>query len=346
MNKKKKDEKKTGKRLPGLLSKPVIAGAGAFVLLGAGLFFLLRPKPLWYVEAGLASSWTRSLRDAENPPFNRMELLPEEGQPSKAFGFIITRRGPAGERQGDAPVLLYPGLARTREYNGALVLALDPWMVFRKHQDPGLARDRVEAAGGRAGLLLLPGEDKAAVRAWLSQILQESPGVFPPGQETWAEAERNLLRSRRFQSGASSFAWNDMWIMLFRDNPAWVYAPLSLVRGLPPYRMGLLDAARFPEPSGWNEYGIQAEVLWAIPFGTDKQKQKLAGAADWLRDGKTQTQIANTLGWIPANSGGIPYNTVSRESQLTWLRSSFIWQNTGEGAGQLQTAAAGEGTGQ
>jgi hypothetical protein len=303
--------------------------AGGLVLLAAGLFFLLRPKPIWYVEADLASNWTRTLRGAGRTPFDRIEILPEDGGPGPGdFGFIITRRGPAGERQGRA--LVYRGLSRTREYGGALVLALDPWMVFRKHQDPGLARNRVDAAGGGEGLLLLPGGDRAAVGAWLSQLLQERPGVFPPEEETWAEAGRNLFRGRRFQSGAASFVWADMWIMLFRDEPAWVYAPLSLVRELPPYRMGLLDAARFPEPSGWNEYGIQAEVLWAFPFGTDKQKKKLRGAANWLKDGKTQTLIANVLGWIPANSGGTPYNTVSWESQLAWLRSSFIWQGAND----------------
>jgi hypothetical protein len=66
-------------------------------------------------------------------------------------------------------------------------------------------------------------------------------------------------------------------------------------------------------------------MLWACPLGTEKEKKKLSRAAAWLKDGKNQAIIANALDFIPANSGGTSFNTVSWESQLAWLRSSFVW---------------------
>jgi hypothetical protein len=107
----------------------------------------------------------------------------------------------------------------------------------------------------------------------------------------------------------------------------WLYAPLSRIRRLSPYRMGVLDATRFPEREDWNVYGIQAEVLWALPFGRKGDREKLdRRVRDWLRSARVQTIIANTIGWIPAHPQGTPYNTVSYESQMAWINSSFIWQ--------------------
>jgi hypothetical protein len=128
----------------------------------------------------------------------------------------------------------------------------------------------------------------------------------------------------------------DVWPLLFRDNTAWVYAPLSLIREQSPYRMGLLEASRFPEGEGWNEYGVQADLLWALPFGWDGEGGGLAAAAQWLKDPAVQTYIANAINWIPAHPQGVPYNTVSWAAQEAWNNSSFVWQgakNAGESDG-------------
>ena len=238
---------------------------------------------------------------------------------------MISRAGPDGEYVDDTPVALYRDLSRSREYNGWLVLALDPWMVFRKHQDPEPARSFLDNENER-GSILLAGSDQGAVQAWLCQLLQERPGVFIQGNELWQEKGFALVRDYPFQNGAFTYSWVQVWPLLFRNGISSVYAPLSQTRALPPYRAGLLDATRFPEPEDWNRYGLQADILWAKMYGEERRQKKLAATERWLKDPKVQTVIANTIEWIPAHPSGVPYNTVSWESQMAWLRSSFIWQ--------------------
>jgi hypothetical protein len=72
---------------------------------------------------------------------------------------------------------------------------------------------------------------------------------------------------------------------------------------------------------------MQADVLWAKMQGSERQLKKFAKVENWLRDPKTQTVIANTINWIPAHPSGVPYNTVCWETQMAWLRSSYIWQS-------------------
>jgi hypothetical protein len=299
---------------------------GLVIVVGLVAFFT-RPKLLWYVDEDYTAAWNRIIRE-RTPPFMRSEVIAREDDapfPKGRFGFIITRGGPEGERITDAPVVLYQGLSRVREYDGWVVLALDPWMVFRKHQDPEPGRSFLEIANER-GSILLPGTDQVAVQAWLCQLLQEEPGVFIEGNELWQEKGQALVREYPFQNGAFTYSWIQVWPLLFRGGAASIYAPLSQARALPPYRAGLLDATRFPEPEHWNRYGLQADILWAKMYGNDKQQQKLAATEKWLKDPSVQTYIANTIEWIPAHPSGVPYNTVSWESQMAWLRSSFIWQ--------------------
>jgi len=94
--------------------------------------------------------------------------------------------------------------------------------------------------------------------------------------------------------------------------------------------MGLLDATRFPELQDWDNYGMQADILWARRQGTDRQVKKIISTEKWLKDAKTQTFIANTIEWIPAHPSGTPYNTISWETQMAWLRSSYIWQGVND----------------
>jgi hypothetical protein len=306
-------------------------------ILGAlGILFIIWlvmswPRRIWYVDEEFLNDWGRILRNS-SPPFSRFEPLPPGGSiPKGRYGYIISPNPPGFERsRTGVPVKVYRDLSRTREWETpggkALVLALDPWMVFRKHQDPEPDRARIESLAGGAGILVIPGKEKGAVWAWLSQLLQGPPGTFPDDPARWEEAGEGLFEGRRFQQGASTYGWYDAEPILSRQETAWLYAPLSRIRRMTNYRMGLLDATMFPVREEWNVYGIQAEVLWAVPFGADGGFKKLDKVEEWLRSARVQTIIADTVGWIPAHPQGVPYNTISQESQAVWIRSSFIWQ--------------------
>ena len=252
-------------------------------------------------------------------------LAEGEDFPRGRFGFVISRHGPEGERVSDAPVTVFPNLSRSREYQGWTALALDPWMVFRKHQDPVPGRSFLDN-GNERGSILLAGTDRRAVKAWLCQLLQEEPGIFTGDSSLWEEKSRNIVRDYPFQSGALTYSWVQVWPLLLRSQTAWLYAPLSQARSLPPFRSGLLDATRFPEPEGWDRYGMQADLLWSKRMGNGRQLRNTADVERWLRDPQTQTVIANTINWIPAHPSGVPFNTVSWETQMAWLRSSYVWQ--------------------
>jgi hypothetical protein len=157
-------------------------------------------------------------------------------------------------------------------------------------------------------------------------LLQERPGVFLQGEDLWKEKALAISRDYPFQSGALAYSWVQVWPLLFRNGLVSLYAPLSQARSLPAYRMGLLDATRFPEPEGWDRYGMQASLLWAKRQGGERHKKKMDSTEKWLKNSRTQTVIANAISWIPAHPSGTPYNTISWESQTAWLRSSFIWQ--------------------
>jgi hypothetical protein len=312
----------------------ILCSAAALLVLSlaGGVFYLTRPKVLWYVDADLAANWNRVI-DQGKPPLSRHQVLPiTDGSfpyefPKGRYGYIISRRGPEGESRGSRR--LYSGLSRAREYSGWQALALDPGMIFRKHQDPEPDRtyiDSPKAPRSPGGLLLLPGAEEEAVNAWLSQLLQENPGSFVDDEAILERTASLLPQSRNFQDGAPAYTWVQTWPILFREETAWLYAPISRTRTLDPYRMGLLDATRFPEPSGWNRYGLQAEILWANRRGSGQQLKKLASIDKWLSSPQTQALIANTIEWIPAHPESLPYNTIFSETQIAWIRSSFIWQ--------------------
>ncbi|MDR2922544.1 MAG: hypothetical protein LBU85_04270 [Treponema sp.] len=313
-----------------LIIGSAVLGLALFVFL---VLFFTRPKLLWYVDEDLSAAWNRILRQS-SPPLTRHEVVSRAGDeafPKGRFGYIISVSGPRGERVEEAPVKIYRDLPRTRAYpaseGGAdwLVLAVDPWMVFRKHQDPEPDRSFIDNSNER-GTILLAGANEDAVQAWLSQLLQEKPGVFVQGEALWKEKAASIVREYPFQSGALAYSWVQVWPLVFRGGQVSLYAPLSQARSLPPYRMGLLDATRFPEPEGWDRYGMQAGVLWARRQGTAKQIKKMDSTEKWLKNPRTQTVIANAISWIPAHPSGTPYNTISWESQTAWLRSSYIWQ--------------------
>jgi hypothetical protein len=329
MNKSKK--RNSGKRgaetRPRKLPWAVILG-GAAVLLAAGIFAALssRPRYVWYVEAGLESEWRRILNAASPPRSFKKEpvsIRAGEKAPAGPGGFVIT----TVREKTENPVTVYPRLSFILEHEGAQVLALDPWMIFRNHQFPSLPRSRIEAGGG-AGLLLIPGRDPAAVRAWTARLVQEAPGKFPADQPVWDAARTALFSGGRFQRGAETFNWSDVWASLLGDAAAWTYAPMSRVRDLPNYRSSILEATPFPEPGGANAITLQARILWALPAGDAKTRARLKKRPlEWLKSAKTQTIIADTLRWLPANPEGQPYDPAAMSARLAWLTASFIWED-------------------
>jgi hypothetical protein len=330
--------KKAGKRKKAAL-KITAQQRKRFFIIGAGLaglallvfliLVLTRPKLLWYVDEGYSADWNRILRQS-SPPFTRNEVvsrISNDSFPKNRFGYVVSTNGPRGRSVEGTPVHIFRDLTRTRTYDNWLALALDPWMVFRKHQDPEPDISFLDINNDR-GRILLAGSDKNAVQAWLCQLLQERPEVFLGGDEIWREKSNSLVRDYPFQNGAINYSWVQVWPMVFRSAEVSLYAPLSQARSLNPFRMGLLDATSFPIPDTWERYGLQAEILWARQYGSEKQRNRMTGTERWLRDSRTQTIIANTLNWIPAHPSGIPYNTISWETQMAWLRSSYIWQGT------------------
>jgi hypothetical protein len=297
------------------------------------------------VEPGLEQQWEELLEKAPSPPpFTRQAPYdPGAGVGKGRHGVIISKDFPAGAANGEAPgspedpweppLRLYPGLYRDRsDYRGAIPLALDPWLVLRKTADPPLGLERALNSAGGAGILILPGAEPEAAFAWISQLLQSSPGAFPRERHAWEEAERLLIHGNsRFQQGALTYTWFDGWIRLLQNETAWLYAPLSRTRGLASYDAGRLDAAIFPIPEDWNTYGLQADILWAIPVpvpgDSQDRKTELEEAKSWVSSAETQTILAEILGWIPAQPGGAPYDTLARKAQVAWFSSGFVWQN-------------------
>jgi hypothetical protein len=320
---------------------PLTLALAACAALALALFLLLRPRTLWLPDEAFREQWERIL-DTAKPPRRLRLVSPGEGRSLRRNwrGFIISARGPLEreqERQREAqaaeegaadlpasPLILYPRLALTREHDGALLLALDPWMMFRDFKDPAVSRSRVDSPGGGEGILILPGRDQDARRAWAAQLLQRQSGVFPDDPAAWqAVTEGLFFDNSRFQPGAETYGWLDAMPLLYRSSPAWIYAPLSRIRQQPPLESAGLASDRYPDAEDWHEFGIQAAMLWAVPFGG--AQDKLEDLRLWLADPQTQTVIANTLDWIPAHPEGAPYNAISRSARLAYLSSSFIW---------------------
>jgi hypothetical protein len=313
------------KKVPGI----IIGGALLAGLLAAGIGVFVhqrlnRPQPAWFVEEQYAEAWKQFLEESSAPFTLMYTFTIEENLPKQRYGFIISRKIPG---KSGWPVVFFPDLADNRSYEEAVLLAADPWMVFRKSGTPQIRRGRVDAVEGGDGALILPGGEEGVVHAWLSQLMQEPAGTFPEDQELWQNAENRLFMTRRFAPGSVNYTWYDAWSLLWKtEGAAWVYAPLSAVRLLSQYQQGLLDATRFPIKSTWHEYGMQANTLWARPWGSEEQVNELADAKRWLTEAATQESIAGLLGWIPVNPRANPYDTIAWEARSAWESSSFIWQ--------------------
>jgi hypothetical protein len=282
---------------------------------------------VWIVEDRHIAAWEKIL-SAGNPP-QKAKIIPlsEADSVPRRYGYRI---GSVREPQAvgnENTVTVYRGLVSAGKYGEALPLAVDPWLVFRKFTVSSLNWTSVENGAGTAGRIFLAGNDPSAVRAWTAQLLQEAPGVFPQDRELWSQTGEQLLLGRRFQNGARTYTWEELWPHLLADDETvWVYAPLSRLRKLPLHETNILEADIFPSRPGWNEFGIQAEILWAAPFGDAKNQKKLQATEEWLRSADMQSLAADTLGWISAHPRSPPYNPISGNARRAWLTASYVWE--------------------
>ncbi|MDR0643427.1 MAG: hypothetical protein LBG05_00735 [Treponema sp.] len=279
-------------------------------------------KPLWLTDEGMDGTWrdiTRLAPFTETAP--RAEAL-RNTPPRNRYGFIITTTRPTAAGEADEPIAVYPGLYQNGGYGDSLVLALDPWVVFYEFTGSSLARARAEKPG--QGVLVLPGAEKDAVSAWTAQFIQSKPSVFSaPWGEELIEATR---AGGQFQNGAQTYNWANSWDVFFEHKPSWIYAPYSAIRAMPPIKTAGFEACRFPIPADWESYGVQAAVLWAVPFFRNaKEKAKLETAKEWLVKVDTQKRIADAFNWLPARSDVPPTNALARSVQSLCAKAEFVW---------------------
>jgi len=298
--------------LSGLLTLCVIlATIGYYVLQGKED----TPKT-WYVEKGLVDNWARILHKGEAPErFAEIQIWDGKTIPEGPGILIATK-----PRQNPEKIKVYYRLSYDLEYNGAIVLAVDPWMVFCKYSDPMLTLNWIYAVnnGNNAGVLLIPGQDPNSVQAWKTRLMQSGPGAF-------SAPENRLFETNLFPRNAQTYTWQDVFYRLMGTETAWVYAPLSAIRHYPNFRKSILTAAPFPEPYT-SRYSLQATLLWAVPLGSPEEQKKMENTIAWLKKPETQTVIADNLEWIPADPYGKPYDPVSLASHRNWLTATYIYE--------------------
>jgi hypothetical protein len=285
----------------------IMIGVGIGILFIINGIYLFRDKQkqpnIWYVEQGLEEHWARVLRDTK-PAESSNEIRVWDGDSiPTGRGILIT----TNIRQIRKQAAVYYRLSYDLHYEGAMVLALDPWMVFHKNSDPELTADRVYGGGG-AGVVLIPGKDPEAVRAWTARLKKDQ-----------------LFETGLFPEGAQTYNWQDVFYRLMSGETAWVYAPLSAIRRYPNFRKSILSAAPFPERDS-NTRSLQAALLWAVPFGSPEEQKKMGKAIAWLKKPQTQTIIADNLDWIPADPYGRPFNPVSLTAHRSWLTTEYIYE--------------------
>ena len=335
-------EKRAGNHRPGIPGHgrvTIIAAAAVLLAALVGGYLLLRPRPVFLVEDAFVPAWEKLLReDPDAPGWRIVTYDPREGLTStrglRGYRISMDREGrPQAGRSvaaGSAESVPVPVVVRDLSRNqmspdGALPLALDPWLVFRRHSAPPPSRDPLEK-GVSGAVLLLPGGEPEALRAWAAQELQNRPGAFPSDSGSWLDTMGRLARDGRFQPGALTARWEDVLSRLTSPGVSWLYAPLSRVQTLPGDRTSLLEADPFPPREGWNEFGLQARILWALPLGGGTPRGSAAAAARWLGDPAVQTRLGSILDWAPAHRDARAANPLARAAQEAWLESTYVWE--------------------
>ncbi len=260
------------------------------------------------------------------------------------YGVRVTD-SPLVERDDLKPVLVHVRLSRTREVRTAagataIAIAVDPWMVFRRHSTPPLSRARATTDDRTAGdgAVLFPGADAGARTAWAAQMLQAGPGRFPDDQALWDDARTQLVRSRRFQRGVETFGWEDSWPRLVSREHVWLYAPISRVLSLPGDQISALEADRFPDPPAWNEFGVQARVVWAVledrPVQRTRRSERAHGELDAalriLSDATFQMEFAERLDIVAGHPEVRSRNPLAAAAHRAWRTSSYVWEDSDE----------------
>jgi len=283
-------------------------------------FFSCSKVPnVWYVQPEFEKTWTGIIPNAPKPAMDIIVWESEELPPGPGI-YIASKL-----RQNQQKVNVYYRLSYDLEYQEALVLAFDPWMIFHKYKNPELTVERAYSNSRGNGILLIPGKNKEYVNAWVARLIQESPGQFPLDEKTWKEQQDILFSGNRFPNGANTYTLNDVLFRLMGSENAWLYAPISVIRRYRDARKAILEAVPFPEVTADSQYSLQAKLLWALPLGTEKQKKKFSAIINWLKAPETQTIIADALGWIPADPYGKPYDPMCYSSQRNWLTASYIY---------------------
>jgi hypothetical protein len=311
------------KRLLSRINIKIACLAAVIILIIAAIIYdyVRKPVNIWYVEQGLEEKWAKILQDAQAPEIFKETRTWDGITIPDGPGILISTK----PWKNDSKVSVYSRLAWDLEYKGAIVLAIDPWMIFRKHTDPSLTVDRVLSEKGGSGVLLLPGRDLSVVQAWTARFIQDNPGNFPSGNAIWREWEEKLFIGSRFPNGSLTYTWADAMFRLMGRETAWIYAPLSFIRNYSNPQKAILEASAFPEFGNGGEYSMQAEILWALPTGSAKKQKKLAATINWLKNPNTQTIIANAFEWIPADPYGKPYDPVSFTSHRLWLTADWVY---------------------
>ncbi|MDR0879074.1 MAG: hypothetical protein LBN21_13590 [Treponema sp.] len=303
---------------------------------------------VWYVDESFAAHWEKILAQAPK----EFERFLQEGNiqiinsetaiPADTYGYIVTTnrlnalqlKNNQGNEQNSSSkeevpaVIAYERLARSRVYKGAYVLALDPWLIFSKRSTPPLSRERIiaPAQGTQDTLLLLPGRDKKAVNSWAARLLQESTSSFIQDKASWNEVKGDLFRSGVFQEGAISSNWNEVLFTLLGTRECWTYAPISRLRTQSDYRTSQIEAFIFPEPG--DNFSLQADILWLIPFGINDSNKQTKNLFNWLDSMEAGSVIAASTTWIPAHPDCPPYNPAAQTARIAWLTSSYVWELT------------------
>jgi len=302
----------------------ICAAVTAAALLTVIISVSAKQKPLiWYVDEGLEKKWEQIL--TSSPPQSSKNLiqvwdslkLPDNG------GILISFK-PWVETQ--EKVKVFHRLSWDLEYEGAHVIAVDPWMIFNKHTNPPLTSEMIYSNTKGAGSILIPGRDTQTVHAWTSRFIQERPGQFPQGNDIWKEWESKLFDLNIFASGTRGYDWHAVFFRLMSSEQAWIYAPVSAVRGYRDPRKSILQASAFPY-SGSDENSLLVKILWALPVDSkSKRTQKsLENTMNWLKTPEIQTIIANNLDIIPADPYGTPYDPASLTAHRLWLTSVWIY---------------------
>ncbi|MDR2575534.1 MAG: hypothetical protein LBC52_03735 [Treponema sp.] len=310
----------------------ILAVIGVMLLIAClGIFSYFWPRPAWIIEDRYIKVWEKVIADSPSP-LPKAKIIPAsvaEARMSRSwYGYRIdSKYQPPATGENESSIRVYPEF-RSGNYGEAFPLALDPWLVFRKFTSPPLTRAEAENGSGGKELILLAGGDRAAVTAWIAQLVQRAPGVFSFDEELWEKTEAQLLRGNFFQHGAMTYGWVELWPRLLGGNEdVRVYAPLSRIRQLPTHQTNILEADVFPGRRDWDLFGFQTDIMWAVPFGNQgrQNREKLKPVEKWLRSAELQTLLADTLGWLSAHPESPPFNPVTGSARIYYLTASYLW---------------------